>query len=278
MGLDLKNRLIISAPFGNHFDAGEESIRTYGTYTAKYRASALWRWWKVLSTVRYYRRLGAWVNKLGLPNVGINEFYEECQRRRISLWPSVKKSILSIKGFDRAEWWDLLCRCVEIRPAAVELNMSCPNVHDDIEMSDVHWLFEEFRKFEERYDITVIVKLPPVDYQGLWRAAEDEGLRRFHCCNTLPVPVGGMSGKPLKPLSLQVVRALKNRSSHALTIIGGGGITETQDAKDYVEAGANSVSMASALFFRSGRETARYLAPRVKMITQAVREGIDHYV
>ena len=70
MGM-LKHRLVISAPFGNYLEGAMCSIRTLGTFTFNRRGGWLWRIFRVLWTVRYYHRLGAWVNRLGLPNPGI---------------------------------------------------------------------------------------------------------------------------------------------------------------------------------------------------------------
>ena len=61
------------------------------------------------------------------------------------------------------------------------------------------------------------------------------GVRTFHCCNTLPVPAGGLSGAPLKPVSLQCiarVQELAGAAAAELRIVGGGGIREVQDVDD----------------------------------------------
>ena len=38
---------------------------------AGWLATDVWRWWRVLATVRYWRRARAWVNRLGLPSPGV---------------------------------------------------------------------------------------------------------------------------------------------------------------------------------------------------------------
>lgn len=74
----------------------------------------------------------------------------------------------------------------------------------------------------------------------------DQGIRYFHLCNTLPTPKGGMSGKVLKPYSLQAIEEFRKWKD--VKLIGGGGITSLKDVEDYIQAGADHVSVASMLF------------------------------
>jgi dihydroorotate dehydrogenase len=97
--------------------------------------------------------------------------------------------------------------------------------------------------------VPVIVKVPPVNYDEMVERAHAAGVRLFHCCNTLPNPGGGMSGKPLKPLSLQCIQELGKRPYFAeLAIIGGGGIYEPDDIDDYARLGVRHVAIATKLF------------------------------
>src|SRR5690606_12013187 len=91
-----------------------------------------------------------------------------------------------------------------------------------------------------------IAKLPPVNYSLLAEQAIAQGVRTFHCCNTLPSPGGGVSGKPLKPVALQCIRDLRARyASLQLTILGGGGITTPADIDDYAAAGADHFAVGT---------------------------------
>ncbi|KDN50839.1 hypothetical protein K437DRAFT_233471 [Tilletiaria anomala UBC 951] len=54
---------------------------------------------------------------------------------------------------------------------------------------------------------------------------------------------GGLSGPPLKPLSLKALTAIRERVGSELTIIGCGGIYTAQDALDFAKAGANAVQL-----------------------------------
>jgi dihydroorotate dehydrogenase len=160
----------------------------------------------------------------------------------------LSEAIVSVHGFDDAEWRALIARVAALRPGAIELNVSCPNVG---ELSWPEWLFAEA---EAALPGRVIVKVPPVRYEAMVRDALGAGVRMVHCCNTLPVPGGGMSGKPLMPLALVVIARVRSMAYEMglnpddLTIIGGGGITEPADVDAYADAGADRVAIGTKVF------------------------------
>lgn len=222
---------VISAPFGNYVQP-RGATATLGTFTAERRRGRVWR---VLRTVRYYPRLKAWVNRIGLRNPGMAWLVERVESGRVD----ARDKIVSIHGFDRAQWLSLIEQAARIEPRAIELNMSCPNV------GEVDWPEDLFAQAVAG-GAAVIVKLPPINYEVMVDQALAAGVRAFHCCNTLPVPAGGLSGAPLKPLSLRCVRALRDGvHGEALTIVGGGGIRAVNDVDDYFEAGADHVALGT---------------------------------
>ncbi|MEQ9616523.1 MAG: hypothetical protein RLN60_00640 [Phycisphaerales bacterium] len=249
--------LIISAPFGNYVQPSGATA-TLGTFTRHNRPGRVWR---ILKTVRRYRRLGAWVNKIGLRNPGIDWLESKVASGKID----VSDKLVSIHGFDEQEWWGLLDAVARMNPLGVELNISCPNV------GEMSWPAELFsRAITSCAGSTVIVKLPPVRYEEMLRQALDAGVRVFHCCNTLPVPAGGMSGKPLKPLALICVgRVLESASQRGVEIdvIGGGGITTPDDIDDYANAGAKRVAVGTMV-----------MHPKYLWSDRGIRPLIDHAV
>lgn len=227
--------LVISAPFGNYIQPAGATA-TLGTFTAAARPGRAWR---IVKTVRYYPRLRAWVNRIGLRNPGIDHLTTAVARGRVD--PAGK--VLSIHGFTAEDWRKLLDAAAALspRPLAVELNMSCPNV------GQIDWPAGLFADAVAT-GLPCIVKTPPINYTLLFEKAMEAGVRAFHCCNTLPVPAGGLSGKPLLPLSLQcirAVRALAGPAADELTIIGGGGITGPGDIDRYAQAGATNVAVGT---------------------------------
>ena len=112
--------LTISAPFGNYIQPAG-CTATLGTYTTMDRPG---RPWRVMKTVRYFPRMKAWVNQIGLRNPGIGWLRRKVEAGRID----VSDKLVSVHGFDDGQWWSLLDDIAALRPMAVELNMSCPNV------------------------------------------------------------------------------------------------------------------------------------------------------
>jgi dihydroorotate dehydrogenase len=223
--------LIIGAPFGNYLER-PYATSTLGTFTLARRGSTLYRWWRVVRMLRYDSRIGGWVNKLGLPNPGID-----------SVRLGQPSRIISVYGFSEYEWASLITDCVIIQPIAVELNLSCPNVHSSPSVADV----EKAVGIALDNSLKVIAKLPPVRWMDLARPLFSMGVRHFHLCNTIPTPGGGVSGKPLKQYSLWAVREVRAAWAEEVDIIGGGGITGEEDVIDYLVAGADRVSVASML-------------------------------
>lgn len=242
--------LVISAPFGNYIQP-PGATATLGTFTADRRPGRIWQ---VVTTVRYYRRLGAWVNRLGLRNPGIDWL-----RRRVEAGKtSVGDKIISIHGFNETEWKRLLDAVRTLKPLAVELNMSCPNI------GEVDWperLFTDAMATE----LPVIVKLPPVRFGLIADKTVAAGVTTFHCCNTLPVARGGMSGRPLQPLSLRCIGDLRAKFGDRLRIIGGGGVYDLADIDTYANAGANHVALGT-----------KAMNPKYLFSTSALTPFIEH--
>ena len=229
--------LVISAPFGNYLQP-KGTTPTLGTFTAARRGGILNRAWRIALTVRYYPRMKAWVNKIGLRNPGIDWLVAKCTAGKID----VSDKLVSIHGFTPEDWYALLEKTAPLKPLAIEMNMSCPNV------GHIAWPPELFQR---AYDtgIPVVVKIPPVNYDAMVEQAHAAGLRVFHCCNTLPNPGGGLSGKPLMHVALQCIQDLKRKPYFdELTLIGGGGIYQPDDVDAYVDLGVKHVAIGTKLF------------------------------
>jgi len=265
-------KLIISAPFGNYISF-PHATSTIGTFTLKKRGGRLYRLYRIARTLRPYPRLKSWSNKLGLPNPGID----------VIKGKNLGGKIISIHGFTHADWCQLTEKVHDlpaVYPEAVELNVSCPNVRDEIE--GLKWYREIFARAKQNIpsNVSIIVKLPPVNWERLFGVAYDEvGIKYFHCCNTLPVPSGGLSGKALKPASLEVINRISEKlqgddgeDDHLLRIIGGGGITNINDLEDYKKAGADYFAVGSAFLnpfrHRGLKKMAKYLTTADHLLTK----------
>jgi dihydroorotate dehydrogenase len=233
-------RVIISAPFGNYL-TWPGCTPTLGTYTWLFRAGPWGRLWKVLSTVRYYHGIRSWKNRLGLPNPGLPHLYHLVRRGR---GPDVKKCVLSVLGFTPDEWWCLVRMARFLNPLALEVNDSCPNVDRSARHGGALYAAE----CALARGMLVTVKLAPLYWLQRARQFHEVGVRCFHCCNTIPTPGGGLSGKVLKNYSLWAVRDLRQEWGRSVDITGGGGIDSLRDVDDYLGAGVDRVAVGSMLF------------------------------
>ncbi|MEE9405286.1 MAG: hypothetical protein V3V20_10355 [Algisphaera sp.] len=217
--------LVVSAPFGNYIRP-EGCTATLGTFTAAARGGRLLQ---IIKTVRYYPRIKAWVNKIGLRNPGIGWVEQKVAAGKLDL----SDKLVSVHGFEPDDWWRLLEAIAELKPMGVELNMSCPNV------GHINWPDDLFARAVAT-GVPVVAKLPPVNYTQMGEQAHAAGVRAFHACNTLPVPAGGLSGLPLKPVALTAIRDLRQQPwGRDALVIGGGGVRSVEHVDEYADAGAD---------------------------------------
>jgi dihydroorotate dehydrogenase len=238
--------IIISAPFGNWIQP-KGCTPTLGTFTKKYRGGIPTRLWRMLTSLRPVIRSGAWINKMRLPNPGLNSLIKGFVKNQ----NAYSDSIISIHGFDGEEWADLLGLAFSLHPLAIELNISCPNV-EAVTLNGVNELAGVIKQFYDNIPTTfnycpLIAKLPPIRWMTYAQPLWDVGVTHFHACNTIWTPGGGMSGKPLMPYSLWAVEELCYVFPGA-TVIGGGGVTCYNDVLRYRSAGAKHVAVGGHLF------------------------------
>ncbi|MEM6749167.1 MAG: hypothetical protein AAF612_01735 [Planctomycetota bacterium] len=230
--------VIVSAPFGNYLRPSG-TTPTLGTFTLARRGGLPNRLWRIAKTVRYYRKLGAWVNRIGLRNPGMGYL----ERAVAAGKKDVSAAVVSVHGFEDGEWPRLVRRAAALRPLAIELNLSCPNV--GAVGPALRWVQEAVG-----HGVPLIAKLPPVRYEAMAERLLESGVRAFHACNTLPSPGGGMSGRPLQPLSLQCVGWLRKRWTglgEPVLLVGGGGVYDADDVDRFADAGADRVAIGTKL-------------------------------
>ena len=202
---------------------------------------------------------GGWLNALGLPNPGVAGFiYRDLPFLRTLGIPIV----VSVAGKTVEEFR----RIVEVLEgeegvAAVELNISCPNVRSGrlfgSDPAPAAGLVAAVRPLTRR---PLFVKLGPLtaDIAAVGRAAADAGADALCCVNTLPglaidvetrrprlgAGPGGLSGPPLRPLAVWSVWRVAR--SIPVPVIGVGGVRTWEDAVEFLLAGAWAVAVASA--------------------------------
>ena len=229
------NKYFIAAPFGNYlkYKSYSNVISVTGTWTMKSRGGVLKRLWKICTTLRYNRKYKGWVNKLGLPNPGI----------LVGVKKTTPNEILSIGEVESGDFKKI----AELIPdeQSLEINLSCPNIeHDKIISWDDTRLFTN--SIKRKYCIVKVSPLTTVD--ELKYLIDDIGFKQIHCCNTLPVKEGGLSGKTLRPYVNKMIDVIRSNWGDSIEIIAGGGVNNFKDVNDYLTFGANHISLGTICF------------------------------
>ena len=212
--------------------------------------------------VRIAETRGGMLNSIGLQNIGVDRFLNDVLPGLAGLPPKV---IVNLFGYDREDYARLAER-VDPHPgvAAVELNVSCPNVSKGgIEFGhDPEILCRLVRQVRSATGKPVVVKLSPnvTAPAALGQAASDGGADILSAVNTfvgmaidtnarrpvLSTVRGGLSGPAIKPLALRIVWDVAREVD--LPVIGIGGIETVDDVLEFLLAGASAVQVGTALF------------------------------
>jgi len=195
------------------------------------------------------------LNSIGLANPGIDRFLAHTLPRLAELGVPVW---VSVGGFSAADYADL-CDRLDDRPevAAIELNVSCPNVEDVPE--SVGEIVGAARAATRKLLYTKL-SAATADIAAIALAAQEAGTDGLSLVNTirglaldertlrprLSRTAGGLSGSALKPIALAAVYACY--AATGLPIAGMGGIASGRDALEFLAAGAASVSLGTILF------------------------------
>lgn len=202
------------------------------------------------------------LNAVGLQNKGVDYFIEH-------IYPRIKdvdsRVIVNVSG---AQIPDYVAVCEKLAPldkvAAVEINISCPNVKQGgmafgTTCAGAESVTAAVRK---AYPKTMIVKLSPnvTDITEIARAVEAAGADAVSLTNTflgmaintetrrpyLSTITGGLSGACIRPIAVrmvwQVAKAVK------VPVVGLGGIMNGRDAVEFMLAGATAIQVGTANF------------------------------
>lgn len=201
------------------------------------------------------------LNAIGLENPGIEGL---CQDILPRLREYSCAFLANISGNTVEEYGELAsCLNREELIAAIEVNVSCPNVKQGGIMfgTRADALAEVTRTVRASTSKPVLVKLSPnvTDIVELARAAVEAGADALSLINTLqglaidikrrrPVLAnifGGLAGPAIKPVALRCVWQV-HQALPQVPLLGGGGIMSGQDAIEFFLAGASAVSIGTA--------------------------------
>jgi dihydroorotate dehydrogenase (NAD+) catalytic subunit len=284
-GIRLRNRLVTSASLLG-YGASKRKLILYGlspiaqwvplerfgavttrTLTTEPREGHFslredWRLTEFPAMLRLYGRAlrkvdAGWMNAFGWCNIGIDAYFDEYYPRTSQL-----NRIVSLGGFSADEFERLVETVNErARPgdiAAVEFNVSCHNVNFPFETI----LDDVLGRAVPRSRHPVILKLSPdEDYVGQARLGARHGVAALTAINAvkglrldpetgepfMKNRYGSISGRAIKPIGLRVVAELRDAGIR-LPIIATGGIRTFDDCREYFWAGADAVSLGSAVW------------------------------
>jgi len=216
---------------------------------------------------------GCFVNAVGLTNPGAAEFAKQLSEIKPKI-PADKFLLISIFGASAAEFVEV-AKILEPYADGFELNLSCPHAKGyGMSMGQDPELVKEIvSAVKGAVKVPLVVKLTPnTDKIGLIaKAAEEGGASAICAINTVgprehtfeEIPIlsnkkGGASGKEILSIGLKCVKEISENVE--IPIIGCGGISTAQDAKEYEKAGTSIFGVGSALAGMNTPELAQYFA------------------
>jgi len=232
---------------------------------------------------RLWEAAAGMINSIGLPNRGVDSYLgQDLPRMRFTVTgaegPVPVPVITNVMGSDAAQIARLFERCDgEPAIAALELNVSCPNVATGLDIgADPAELESVLRAVRPLTAKPLIVKLTPntADVAACAAAAEAGGADAVSLVNTIRAMAvrpdlsgpwlggrsGGLSGPAIRHTALAQVSAVCSRVR--IPVVGMGGVQNARHARELMAVGAALVAVGTENFRDSaaGRRIAHGLA------------------
>lgn len=209
---------------------------------------------------RLVERPAAMLSSCGLQNVGIDAFI----RDKMPLIRDIGTTVIANIAGETLGEFQLLAARLDDCPAiaALELNLSCPNVKTGgmafgVDPAAVEGITRAVKNVTTK---PVISKLSPnvTDIVAVARAAEAGGADAVSLINgllgmaidvrtrqpSLANVMGGLTGPAIRPIAVRMVWQVAN--SVRIPVIGMGGISCAEDALEFLLAGATAVEIGTA--------------------------------
>ena len=205
------------------------------------------------------------LNSIGLDNDGFDQFVEEKLPYLSGLGAPVIVNIGAKTNDEFRRMADILNSADGV--AAVELNISCPNVSGGVDFgTNPELAADVVRTVRSAGELPVIAKLTPnvTSVIPIAQAVADAGADAVSLINTFqgmaidwrkrkPIlgnVLGGLSGPAIKPLALRIVWQVSQAVK--IPIIGVGGIQSIDDVMEFIVAGASAIQVGTANFYNPG--------------------------
>jgi dihydroorotate dehydrogenase (NAD+) catalytic subunit len=234
------------------------------------------------------------INAVGLANPGVDAEVKELRRTKALLQPLGSALVASIFADTVDNYARVAARILEAGPDLLEVNISCPNVHDEFGTpfaADAGAAAEVTAAVQEAAQgrVPVLVKLSPnvADIAGIARAVASAGADGITAINTLtgilidvharrPIlanRTGGLSGPAIRPLAVRCVYEIYEAVD--LPIVGTGGVSSGRDAIEMIMAGATAVGIGSAVYHEGPEAFARIGRELATLMAELAHERVD---
>jgi dihydroorotate dehydrogenase (NAD+) catalytic subunit len=260
-GITFKNPVTTaSGTFGSGLEYSEfVNLDKLGAVTTKGVANVPW---PGNPTPRIAETHAGMLNAIGLQNPGIDTMIT---RDLPYLHEKNAKIIVNVCGRSKEDYVEVVERLAQEDVDMLEINISCPNVKaGGIAFGQKPEMAEDITKaVKKAAKQPVIMKLSPnvTDITEMAKAVEAGGADGVSLINTLTGmkidvnrktfaianQTGGMSGPCVKPIAVRMVYQVANAVK--IPVLGMGGIQNTEDALEFLMAGATMVAVGTANFF-----------------------------
>ena len=276
-GVEFKNPVMTaSGTFGSGMEYGEfVDLNKLGAVVTKGVANVPW---PGNPTPRVTEVYGGMLNAIGLQNPGVDVFME---RDIPFLKKYDTKIIANVCGKSVEDYIEVVEKLSDTDIDMMEINISCPNVKEGAiafgqKAESVYNITDVLKKHSRK---PIIMKLSPnvTDITEMAKACEAAGADAISLINTitgmkidierrcfaLANKTGGMSGPAIKPIAVRMVYQCEKAVN--IPIIGMGGIASSEDAIEFLMAGATAVAAGAMNFVNP-------------YLTEELVDGIDRFL
>ena len=276
-GVEFKNPVMTaSGTFGSGMEYGEfVDLNKLGAIVTKGVANVPW---PGNPTPRVTEVYGGMLNAIGLQNPGVDVFME---RDIPFLKKYDTKIIANVCGKSVEDYIEVVEKLSDTDIDMMEINISCPNVKEGAiafgqKAESVYNITDVLKKHSRK---PIIMKLSPnvTDITEMAKACEAAGADAISLINTitgmkidierrcfaLANKTGGMSGPAIKPIAVRMVYQCAKAVN--IPIIGMGGIASSEDAIEFLMAGATAVAAGAMNFVNP-------------YLTEELVDGIDRFL
>ena len=276
-GVEFKNPVMTaSGTFGSGMEYGEfVDLNRLGAVVTKGVANVPW---PGNPTPRVTEVYGGMLNAIGLQNPGVDVFIK---RDIPFLRQFDTKIIANVCGKSAEDYIEVVEKLSDTDIDMMEINISCPNVKEGAiafgqKADSVYNITDVLKKHSRK---PIIMKLSPnvTDITEMAKASEAAGADAISLINTitgmkidierrrfaLANKTGGMSGPAIKPIAVRMVYQCAKAVN--IPIIGMGGIASSEDAIEFLMAGATAVAAGAMNFVNP-------------YLTEELVDGIDRFL